>query len=93
MAMRTRALVSLAVGGLLLIPLTAYWFLGRSPVPERKLAQLRVGMSKQEVQTVLGVPNAEWPDGTWVYAQPLGWPVVLISFDDYNLLHQFDLED
>jgi outer membrane protein assembly factor BamE (lipoprotein component of BamABCDE complex) len=68
------------------------WCVNSPAVPERKLENLRVGMSKAEVIGLLGKPRLERarPDGAeWHYGHRLKRHVLVVQFRESGLLNQF----
>lgn len=58
-----------------------------SPIPHRKLAVLKPGMSQTEVETHIGKPTDVFDDNReWAYSSRYGWPIVYVYFDDKHRL-------
>ena len=80
--MPQKRLIFFVVGALALAGL-AFYFLGL-PVSRSRLSLLRVGMTKNEVATILGEPNTVHdPVGgtTWIYEAPYHLFAVEVVFD------------
>lgn len=54
----------------------------RPPVPLTKLELLDVGMTKDEVEALLGKPASVEKSGVWCYDSPHSWPLVTVYFDE-----------
>jgi len=66
-------------------------YLSVLPVPAGKVAQLKLGMSHDQVRKLLGEP-AETTEQTWTYAKKLGFGWVHVYFDENNQLCDTDPE-
>jgi hypothetical protein len=74
--------IGACVLGVVLIPFIA---MDAHPVPLWRLANVKPGMSRQEVLKILGIPTTfdayeEWPDETWRYSS-YTWCNIEIDFD------------
>lgn len=70
---------SLATVGLIALII---WHFNRPPFPLKRLDKLHPGMTKAEIETLLGTPRSEeYSQDTWSYTRSGSWPVVYISFD------------
>lgn len=68
------------------IPCLIVYLAGRPAIPYHKLDQLKLGMSRAEVQTILGPSDSILPDKTLIYrrfANP-GW--MEVYFDQHDKL-------
>jgi outer membrane protein assembly factor BamE (lipoprotein component of BamABCDE complex) len=68
------------------------WCLNSPAVPEDMIAQLRVGMTQDEVRQLLGKPRAQaqWRDHPeWFYGHRLKRHLLRLRFDNQGLLRQF----
>jgi hypothetical protein len=78
------ALVVLALSGIGFV----VWQFDRPPFPLSRLHQLHSGMSRHDVQKILGSPSDAWTRtndsgeayAEWAYSRPMSWPIVYIYF-------------
>jgi hypothetical protein len=82
-----KVLISIAVralGVLILVGVLGFawllWTFNRPPFDLGLLAQLRPGMSPEDVRQVLGAPSSV-ASASWVYSRSMAWPMVHIRFD------------
>ena len=62
------------------------------PVPQAQLARLARGMSKQEVEMLLGPPS-ESREKCWIYAKPELWRIIYVYFDDNGAFAHYEEHD
>ncbi len=71
----------------------ARWCSFSPAVPRRKLGELRVGMTMQEVQALLGLPREQRQDGPgssqWVYGARAKRHMLIMEFSDKGVLQSF----
>ena len=59
-------------------PPAPFWIMDAPAVPSRKLAQMRVGMTKEEVRQLLGSPRSD-RGNAWQYSRTT-WAILVIQF-------------
>lgn len=57
------------------------WNFNEPPFDLSLLERLEPGMSKVEVQQILGSPRDD-DGGSWAYSRAWQWPIVYVNFDD-----------
>jgi len=78
--MKRRIVITILVVALGFVALAIRAF--QQPVPRQKLDSLKLGMSKEEVRTVLGPPTKEYGHGQWTYSRPLVFGFVNLHWDE-----------
>ena len=88
-----KVLVSIAIILIVVICLAVFgcWQFERSPVSGSQIQSLRVGMSGEEVLSVLGRPNVT-NETAWFYSVPMGWSVCKVRFDDHHKVLNWELD-
>ena len=75
----------------ILIPITmfafALWNFNQPPRAYDLADSLQKGMSKQEVQKILGSPNSDY-EHTYAYHRPFGWGIYYVIFDEDGKLNE-----
>lgn len=74
-----------------------FWNFNRAAFPLKKLDLLKVGMTSNEVELILGSPCSHWIRTNsvgevyfeWTYARRLSWPIVHVYFDSGGMLERF----
>ncbi len=75
----------------MVIALLLYVCINVLPVSIIKLSELRPGMDKTEVQTVIGIPSNQYQQ-TWTYSHSLLWPIVYIRFDANQQFMHYEID-
>ena len=77
------ALVSI-IALCLILGVSAILWPFQSPVPMKRLKQIEKGMTKEEIETILGPPSKKYPgsDGIWEYDRPRVFGYVQIDWQD-----------
>lgn len=74
----------------------SFWVMNAPAVPLSKLARLHPGMSKADVQHLLGKPNSQvtHDDGSelWTYTR-MTWAILYIQFNEQGELTSFDHDE
>jgi hypothetical protein len=65
-----------------------YWAMEMPAVPASKLAQLRVGMSQEEVRQLLGSPSYD-KGSQWIYRR-ITWAHLNVFFDASGQVRDFE---
>ena len=52
------------------------------PFALERLDRLSPGMTKAEVEGILGPPGEAYGQREWAYSRPYSWPMVKVYFDD-----------
>jgi hypothetical protein len=77
--------LGLVAGGLAFAAFTVVvlliWNFERPPIDLALLERLRAGMSRGEVEAVLGAPTKRFGDREWLYSRRGAWPIVRVWFD------------
>ncbi len=69
------------------------WRFEKNPVSENQTELLKVGMSKAEVELLLGPPaKVSNNQDEWTYSQPMSWPIFYVSFDMNGRLVSWELD-
>ena len=100
MKMIRRLIASLAVALLIVIALVSFaaWSCNSPAVPLDDLNRIQVGMTKTQVQDILGKPDEETsslnvPGSHWWYKNPLKWYALRIDFTADDKLIRYIHDD
>jgi hypothetical protein len=68
-----------------------FWSFNQPPFSLSLLEQLEVGMTQDEVKSILGDPDSVDPMH-WTYSRPFSWPIVHITFDNNGKFAESDYD-
>jgi hypothetical protein len=93
-SLRIRFVLLTAVTFFFALGVALVWLFFYLPVPQSKLNQLKVGMSKKEVVAVVGIPPGEQITlDSWVYYNKFSKKIVNVWFGKDGLLDSWDIDN
>jgi outer membrane protein assembly factor BamE (lipoprotein component of BamABCDE complex) len=72
----------------------SHYIMDYPPVSQEKIDSLRIGMTREQVMSVLGKPSLRREGGNyWIYSRPELWYALHVYFDKEGQLKEFHLDD